>query len=237
MADKTTKTAKQAPAKVPPKETVSEAPPKPKKKRFKLFFKITAILLLVLILGGVGFAAGVFFKIIDTENLGAQLKLSEYPVIGKYFTPKTNFDKIDEEMQNQTPQTEPVLPVAQTPNGQQMPGMGPNGQPLVSANGQVTDPAKVMDAAELQKQILLKQKEDAKRIGKLGRLYGGMKPEEAVPILNQLDDATVIAIFGKMEEDQVSKILAQMDAQRAARLTNTMAVGPAVVNPINDKQP
>jgi preprotein translocase subunit Sss1 len=109
MADKTTKTAKQLSSKVPPKEDVIKAPPKPKKKRFKLLLKITSILLLILVLGGIGFAAGVFFKIIDTNNLGAQLKLSEYPLIGKYFAPKTNFDKIDEEMQKQTPQEPPVM--------------------------------------------------------------------------------------------------------------------------------
>lgn len=224
MADKTTKTAKKVP-KVPPKEETVEAP-KPKKKRFKLFFKIIAILLLILLLGGLGFAAGVFFKIIDTNNISAQLKLSEYPVIGKYFTPKTNFDKIDEEMQDQSPEK---AAVPQQPQNPQL--------PAADTAGQVLDPTKVMDAAELQKQIQLKQKEDAKRIGKLARLYGGMKPEEAVPILDQLDDATVIAILGKMEEEQVSKIMAQMDTQRAARLTKTMAVGPAVVNPMNNNKP
>jgi hypothetical protein len=159
------------------------------------------------------------------------MKLSDYPVIGKYFQPKNNFDKIDKEMQEQSDKEAQAKPPSS-----QNPAAGPNGQPVVSANGQVIDPTKVMDAAELQKQIQLKQKEDAKRIGKLARLYGGMKPEEAVPILDQLDDATVIAILGKMEEEQASKIMAQMDAQRAARLSKTMAVGPAVVNATDNKE-
>jgi flagellar motility protein MotE (MotC chaperone) len=173
----------------------------------------------------------VFFKIIDTNNLSAQLKLSDYPVIGKYFTPQNNFDKIDEEIQNQTAS----LPAAPAPNSQE--ALQDDSTKLIALNGQVQDVPKVMDAAELEKQIQLKQKEDAKRISKLARLYGGMKPEEAVPILNQLDNATVIAILGKMEEEQVSKILAQMEAQRAAQITKTMANPPAVVTPSNNRQP
>lgn len=228
MAEKTTKTAKSIQGKVPPKEAISEVSPKPKKNGFKLVFKIAAFLLVFVLLAGIGFAAGVFFKIIDMQNISAQLKLNEYPVIGKYFNPpKTNFDTIDEEMQKQTsPAPDVPLALQQPTNGQQVPGTPLSGQ---QPNGQS------IDAAELQKQIQLKQKEDAKRISKLSRLYGGMKPEEAVPILNQLDDTTVLGILGKMEEEQVSKILAQMDPQRAARLTNIMAIGPTVVNPNNNK--
>ena len=66
------------------------------------------------------------------------------------------------------------------------------------------------------------QQEENKRIGRLARLYGGMKPDEAVGILNRLDDAEVLAIMGKMEEDQVSKILPLFDSSRAARLTQSM---------------
>jgi flagellar motility protein MotE (MotC chaperone) len=69
------------------------------------------------------------------------------------------------------------------------------------------------------------KQDEAKRISRLARLYGEMKADEAVPIINQLDDSTVLAIFGKMEDGQVAKILAQLDARRAARLTQNMLKG------------
>jgi flagellar motility protein MotE (MotC chaperone) len=47
-----------------------------------------------------------------------------------------------------------------------------------------------------------------------------------VPILNQLDDTTVLAILNKMEDDQVAKILAAFDANRSAQLTQAMFKGP-----------
>jgi len=46
-----------------------------------------------------------------------------------------------------------------------------------------------------------------------------------VPILNQLDDSIVLAIFSKMEEEQVAKIMAQLDPKRTARLTQEMLKG------------
>ena len=49
-----------------------------------------------------------------------------------------------------------------------------------------------------------------------------MKPEEAVPILTQLDDSTVVAVLNKMEEDQAAKILAQFDPAKAAQISQAM---------------
>ena len=46
--------------------------------------------------------------------------------------------------------------------------------------------------------------------------------QEVVGILNRLDDTEVLAIMGKMEEEQVSKILPLFDSSRAARLTQSM---------------
>lgn len=69
------------------------------------------------------------------------------------------------------------------------------------------------------------KKEDiarAKMLSRLGRLYGGMKPDETVAVFNNLDDEQVLAIFTKMEEEQVGKVLAAMEPRRAARLTQLM---------------
>jgi flagellar motility protein MotE (MotC chaperone) len=52
-----------------------------------------------------------------------------------------------------------------------------------------------------------------------------MKAEEAAPILNELDDETVILIFSKMEEERVAKIMTLLEPRRSARLSDAMLKG------------
>lgn len=62
-----------------------------------------------------------------------------------------------------------------------------------------------------------------KQIAALAEVYGGMRPEEAAPILLSLDDAMVVRIVRKIPEARAtSKLmaaLAALDVKRAARLT------------------
>jgi len=62
-----------------------------------------------------------------------------------------------------------------------------------------------------------------KQIAALAEVYGGMRPEEAAPILLSLDDAMVVRILRKIPESRsTSKLmaaLAALDVRRAARLT------------------
>ena len=57
----------------------------------------------------------------------------------------------------------------------------------------------------------------------LPRIYATMKPEEAGPILDLLDDVTVKGILGKMKERQVGALLAAMNRDRAVALTKALA--------------
>ncbi|WP_312560179.1 magnesium transporter MgtE N-terminal domain-containing protein [Anaerospora sp.] len=200
MAEKTKKT-------IPPMPKQSTPLPKPK-ARFS-FLKATVILLALLVIGCAGFAAGVYLNVIDVNKLAADWKLHQYPVIGRYFPvpPQTNFETV-ELTDSATEQTvEPAQPTQSVPVTK--PDMAvPQETPLTSE--------------EMQKLEKAKQQEEAKRIGKMARLYGAMKPEEAVPILNQLADQEIITIFSKMEEEQVAKLLANLDSNRAARLTQAM---------------
>lgn len=167
------------------------------------------IVFVLLMLAGVGFALGIYLKLIDLPGLADKWKLHEYPVIGQYFTPpKTNFEPVDLEDHPARISAVAVPPVVQPP----IPGLTP-------AN------------IDKDKQAKIKQQEEAKRISKLARLYENMKPDEAVAILNKLDDATVIDIFNKMDEAQVAKIMGQFDADRAARISQAMLKGktPAVL--------
>lgn len=178
-------------------------PAKPQKKNHTL----NALLIFFLIVGilGAGFAAGIFLNIIDVQKLGQTYKLYDYPLVGKYFTkPQTNFETLPLDEQSSKEQATTNIPAAN-------PAIPPS----------VTE-TKMADKADLEREIKAKQLEEQKRLSKLARLYGAMKPYEAVTIMNQLDDETVLAIFSRMEEEQVSKILALLDAKRAARLTQEM---------------
>jgi flagellar protein FlbB len=182
-------------------------PEKPKKK-VATIFKVLLIALILLIIAAAGFALGIYLKIFDLESLTTSWKLNEYPIIGQYFPqPKTNFEPVELDQQDQT----------QTP-------INPTVVPPVVPEALTVEKGKV-DDSELQKQAKIKQQEEAKRISKLARLYGGMKPDEAVVILNNLDDNTVLDILSKMEDEQVSKIMAKFDSKRAANLTQAMLRG------------
>jgi flagellar motility protein MotE (MotC chaperone) len=63
------------------------------------------------------------------------------------------------------------------------------------------------------------------------KIYQSMKPEEAAPILDQLDDATVKAIFGCMKEKQIGALLGVMNRDRAAALTRVLAGTPQAPKP------
>jgi hypothetical protein len=58
------------------------------------------------------------------------------------------------------------------------------------------------------------------------KIYQAMKPEEAAPIFDRLDDATAMTIFGCMKEKQIGAILAVMSRDRAVALTRVLAGAP-----------
>jgi flagellar motility protein MotE (MotC chaperone) len=57
----------------------------------------------------------------------------------------------------------------------------------------------------------------------IGKVYEAMTPEEAAPILDRLDDATLRAVLGRMRERQVAVILAAMNPDRAVAVTKAFA--------------
>ncbi len=190
------------------------ANPKPgekpaRKKRSGFLLKAMLALLVLVMLAGGALTTAVYFKFVDPEALAAQYKLNELPLVGRYLPkpPAVNFTPVE-------------LPPEEAAKDKPA-------QPAAAATAQAA-PAPVPAAATAEEVKALQAKakqEEAKRISRLARLYGEMKPDEAIPILNQLDDPTVLAIFGKMEDGQVAKLLAQLDARRAARLSESMLKG------------
>lgn len=195
--------------KLPEKENTAVKTPA-KKKRVRFLLKATLVLLVLLMLAGGSLYAAVFFKFIDVDALAAEYNLASYPVIGRYFAKPaaTNFETV--ELPPEGPAEKPAAAPTPAPVAQSEPAKPPS-PPLTS------DEMKAREAKAKQ--------EEAKRISRLARLYAEMKPDEAVPILNQLDDPTVLAILNKMEDGQVAKLMSLFDARRAARLTQDMLKG------------
>ena len=78
---------------------------------------------------------------------------------------------------------------------------------------------------EIEKLTQQRQAEEKKRVSKLARLYNEMKPEEAAKIMENMESDIVIAIFQRMDESQVSQIMANFDAGKAASISKLMYVG------------
>ena len=172
------------------------------------------ILLLILVIGG--FFLGIYLRIFDTNTINEKMELYKYPIIGDYFV------KPDKPVKSEdTQQPEPV--------DKKITDATINPDKALSA-----DPSKpvVLTKEEIEKQMKLRQAEEKKRISKLARLYGEMKPKEAVDILDKLDDNMVVAILQKMEEPQMSKILTTFDSDRSAQLTKILYSGKPVISQV-----
>jgi flagellar motility protein MotE (MotC chaperone) len=87
--------------------------------------------------------------------------------------------------------------------------------------------AKVASLEEIEKRLLARSKEATAAVAaaseSLAKIYGAMKPSEAAPILEQLDQATVLQIFGRMKEKQIGEILPLMSRDKAIVLTRSLA--------------
>ena len=172
------------------------------------------ILLLILVIGG--FFLGIYLRIFDTNTINEKMELYKYPIIGDYFV-KPDKPVKSEEIQQPEPVDKKVTDAKINP------------EKALSA-----DPSKpvVLTKEEIEKQMKLRQAEEKKRISKLARLYGQMKPKEAVDILDKLDDNMVVAILQKMEEPQMSKLLTTFDSERSAQLTKILYSGKPIISQI-----
>ncbi|HWR40407.1 MAG TPA: magnesium transporter MgtE [Patescibacteria group bacterium] len=176
----------------------------PEKTTSRRWLKIVAILFLLMVLVSVGFLAGIFLKVIDMQKIA-----SDYPVVGKFFPkPKMNFEPVD-----LAPDITPIPPIAPPKSSVEQPAPLPPVQP-----GMLTK-------EDIEKQEKIRKQEEAKRIGKLAKLYAEMKPDEAVVILKELDDNTVIQILERLEESQSAKILSLFDPKRAAKISDDILKG------------
>lgn len=207
-------------------ETVApeEAAPRSVWSKIKRFFNTMAILLLLICLIGGGFFLGIYLKVFDIDAVNKKLGLYEYPIIGQYFV-KPAEDEVNKP-QDEAPAEPEQTKKEQEPVADSTIPANAKGTPSAQANAQLGNSKPiVLSKEEIDKQVKLQQAEEKKRVTKLARLYEQMKPEEAVSVLSELNNDMIVAIFGRMDEAQVSRILVKFDAGRGAELTRLMYSG------------
>jgi flagellar motility protein MotE (MotC chaperone) len=86
---------------------------------------------------------------------------------------------------------------------------------------------KVTELTKLREEIkglLSKQSaEEQQNVGRLVKIYEGMKPKDAARIFNTLDMDVLLAVVSNMSERKSAPIIAAMDAERAKTLTLFLA--------------
>jgi flagellar motility protein MotE (MotC chaperone) len=86
---------------------------------------------------------------------------------------------------------------------------------------------KIAELQKLQKSIeadVAKQnQQDDARTQSLVKIYETMKPQEAAPILAQLDMPIALGVLTKMKERSTAAVLAAMDPARAQAITAALA--------------
>ena len=162
------------------------------------------LLLVTLVIGG--FFLGIYLKILDDDEMNKKLGLYDMPIIGQYFV-------------RPTPEDGSTVPDSAAEKAKQE-----QAQAKKAADDKKSKPVK-LTKEEIEKLTQQRQAEEKKRVSKLARLYNEMKPEEAAKIMENMESDIVIAIFQRMDESQVSQIMANFDAGKAASISKLMYVG------------
>lgn len=166
--------------------------------------RLLGILLFFLFLGTAGLAAGIYFKVLPPSFV------QKIPFVSQYISTQNSGN--DSSNAAQQAAATQQLPVNDDNSN--------NTQPIIPQNITTYPQANTSSVADSNSPNT-KNKTNP-NLSKVSRIYSGMKPEEAVAILNDLDDKTVITVLQKMDEDQVAKVLALMDSQRAAVLSKML---------------
>ena len=184
-----------------------------KKKKGKKLLKVFLILFLLALLVIGGFILGIYLQIIDSKEVNEKLGLYNLPLVGEYFVKPVPVPT-EEEMGNKP--LEDVKPA-------------PEKEPEKKDEKEKKEDKKpkkiVLSKEEIEKQMKEREAAERKRISKLARLYGQMKPQEAADAMQDLDDDLTATILQRMDESQAAKILAKFEPARTAQLMGIIYAG------------
>ena len=198
-------------------------------------FIITVVVLTALVIAA--FVAAIKFDVLDTEDvamLNEELGLYRLPFVGngRYFEVPEGVEWPPIE-----PIPEPEPPPPPPPPPEEKPADDKSkDKDKADASKPIDDKPKPDKKDDKPKDVKIdkkaideqrKQREAAekKRVTRLARIYENMKPEEAAKALTSVDSDTTVLIFQRMTEDSVAAILAKMDPDHAAQLTEMLFTG------------
>jgi hypothetical protein len=174
-------------------------------------------ILLVMLLGG-GFAIASFLGLVsldDLTNKARQLP-RQIPIVAKYLPGESPVVQTDTEEAEVS-----AIPAGLPP------------QAAVETLAPLKPVVKPVASPETAEALAKAKAEEDKKISRVARLYSNMKPEEAAPIMKELDDDLVVTILKKMEDEQAAKILTAMEPQRAAKLTRVLTAKQKIIVQVN----
>ena len=186
---------------------------------------IGLVLLTVLVVGA--FAAAIKFEVLDTEDvamLNEELGLYRLPFVGngRYFEVPEGVEWPPPPEPEPEPEPEPPAPPPEEkvePPKEEKPKEEPKPK-------KEEKPKEVkVDKKAIDEQRAKREAEEKKRVTRLARIYENMKPQEAANALVNVDWDTTVLIFQRMNEDSVAQILAKMEPEAAAQLTEMLYAG------------
>ena len=182
-------------------------------RKIKNFFRLIIFLVLLPFIIAGGFAAGMYFQLLDTNQIkqvNETLSLYKWPLVGNYFEvpegvewTKEDTDKATDEFMKVTEVAEQIMKPEEPPKKKEI----------------------KISQKEIEEKMQERETAEKKRISKLARVYANMKADAASEALGNLDADMAVLILQKMEDDAAAQILAKMDPVVAARLTQMMFNG------------
>lgn len=194
-----------------------------KKRRIFLWFFLTLVFL-----GGL-VGAGFYYRLVPLDPDTA-LKVEPYILkaeemaqgTGDYLAKLKVWEKKDEMIVAGKPKTNfPLVELEDNKTVATLPTV--SSSVLRSPSVASASPAQPSAGAAAKPLTTVKESTETSKIyGKLSKLYGSMKPEEAAAVLNNLEDEQVVMILARMDEESAGRVLASLEPRRAARLTQAM---------------
>ena len=186
---------------------------------------IGLVVLTALVVGA--FAAAIKFEVLDTEDiamLNEELGLYRLPFVGngRYFEVPEGVEWPPPPEPEPQPEPEPVS--EPEPEEKIEP---PKEEPKPKEEKKKDEKPKEVkvDKKAIDEQKAKREAEGKKRVTRLARIYENMKPEQAANALVNVDWDTTVLIFQRMSEDSVAQILAKMEPEAAAQLTEMLYAG------------
>jgi flagellar motility protein MotE (MotC chaperone) len=93
---------------------------------------------------------------------------------------------------------------------------------LTALKNQIEEDLALLERKKTQKE-LEKEAEYEGKIGRLVKMYAGMKPKNAAQIVDKMDLEVAQEIFIRMREASASEILAFVDSEKAAKISERLA--------------